>query len=178
MKKTSWKLLNRKEIYKSKFIEVFDDTVELPDKTIFDHYSVVKKPDVVVVVATANNKIIMIDEYKYAANAIMRVLPAGHLKTNESPIEAAKRELLEETGYSGDEFKYLGILREYPSKDLHKVHVILAKNVRKTSDKNLDIGESNKIVMVTVESIKREIRRCRIQSSGTIAALSISGLLF
>lgn len=178
MKKTSWKLLNRKVIYQSKFLEIFDDTVELPDKTIFDHYSVIKKPDIVIIIATIDEKIIMVDEYKYAADAVMKVLPAGHLKTGEIPTDAARRELLEETGYSGNDFKHLGVLREYPTKDLHRVHVVLANNVRKLSRKSLEQGENNKIVFVTIEAIKRKIKKNQIQSSSTLAALSISGLLF
>jgi ADP-ribose pyrophosphatase YjhB (NUDIX family) len=178
MKKTSWKLLNREIIHQSKFLEIFDDTVELPDKTIFDHYSVIKKPDIVIVVATTDNKIIMIDEYKYAANAVMRVLPAGHLKLGERPIAAAKRELLEETGYSGDDFKHLGVLREYPTKDLHQIHVVLANNMTKQSSKKLHQGEGNKLEIKTIESIKSEIIKGKIQSSSTLGALSISGLLF
>lgn len=178
MIKSSWKLLNREIVYHSKFLDVFDDTVELPDKTIFDHYSVIKKPDIVIIVATTDTKIIMIDEYKYAANAIMRALPAGHLKSDEKPIDAAKRELLEETGYSGDDFKYLGTLREYPTKDLHQIHVVLANNTIKQSSKKLDQGESNKLAIKTMESIKSEIKKGKIQSSSTLGALCISGLLF
>lgn len=178
MKNTHWKLIDRKSVYKSKFVEVYEDEVQLPDNAVIKDYTVIKKPDIVIVIATVGDKVLMIHEYKYAADAVMKALPAGHLKKDEEPTEAARRELLEETGYSGDDFAYLGILREYASKDLHQVHVVLAKDVQKVSEKNLDPGEENTLSLTTIEAVKREIIDGQIQSSSAIAALAMSGLLF
>src|SRR5215471_15139648 len=120
-----WQRLDRKTVYDSKFLKIYEDKVRLANGTKIDDYTVVEKPNVVMVVATdTNGDIIVLREYKYAADETMLTLPAGHKKNDEEPIAAARRELLEETGFGGGTFEVVGILRDYPTKDLHTVHVV------------------------------------------------------
>ncbi|MCR4326124.1 MAG: NUDIX hydrolase [Candidatus Roizmanbacteria bacterium] len=101
-----WKLIKRNKSYSSKFVNVYEDTVQLPSGKIIENYTVVEKPSIVMIVATdAHNNLLILKEYKYAANEVLLTLPAGHLKEKEDPVEAAKRELFEETGFRGDQFE-------------------------------------------------------------------------
>ncbi|MEK7077314.1 MAG: NUDIX hydrolase, partial [Patescibacteria group bacterium] len=149
--KTSWKRLGRKTIYDAPFLKVYEDKVQLPNGTIIEDYSLTKKPDIVIIVATdKDNKLIVGSEYKYAADKKLLNTPAGGLNIGESPIEAAKRELLEETGYGNGKFTLISELYNYPTKDLHKFYVVRAENLEVVSRLQLEETESFSISLVSL----------------------------
>lgn len=174
-----WQRLDRKTVYSSKFLKVYEDRVQLGDGKVIDHYTVVEKPSIVMVVATdVDNKLIILSEYKYAANDTFLTLPAGHKKHDESPIDTAKRELLEETGYGDGTFEEAAILRDYPTKDLHKVYVVRATGLSRVSNNDHEETEIITHDLVSVEKLQQQIKNQKWQSSSAIAALSVSGILF
>lgn len=174
-----WQRLDRKTVYDSKFLKVYEDTVRLPNGGMIDDYTVVEKPSVVMVVATdPNGDVVVLREYKYAADQTMLVLPAGHKKDDESPVDAARRELLEETGYTSDDFEEVGVLRDYPTKDLHHVYVVRAKGVMPQAQTQHEDTESITFELVTVERLKEQIKSNEWKSSSALAALTLSGVLF
>lgn len=173
-----WKLLNRKKVYGSKFLNVYEDKIELPNGSVIDDYTVIEKPSVVMIVATdEKDNIIILDEYKYAVGETLLTLPAGHLDKNELPVEAAKRELLEETGFSGGSFENLGILYDYPTKDIHKVYVIRAKNVIQTHKTQHEDTENINLRLISIEELKDQIKNREWKTSTALAAITISEIL-
>lgn len=178
-KDASWELLERKKVYNSKFLSVYEDRVKLPRGEILDNYTVVRKPNIVIVVATdQDNNIITLREYKHAQDKILRVLPAGQMRDGESAVETAKRELLEETGYGGGSFKELGVIYDYPTKDLHKVYIVRAEKVREKSKVRHENSESININVIAVHKLRKEIKNGDWQVASAIASLVISGILF
>ena len=178
-KNKNWKLLKRKKVYGSKFVNVYEDKIELTNGSIIDDYTVIEKPSVVIVVATdKNNHIIVLREYKYAAGETLLSLPAGHKKKDEQPIDAARRELLEETGFGGNDFEELGMLYDYPTKDLHKVYVIRAKNVVKKGDVEHEETEMISYQSLTVDELKNQIKNKEWKGSSALASITFSGILF
>lgn len=178
-KNIGWKLIERKKVFSSKFVNVYEDKVELPDKSIIDDFTVIEKPDIVMIVATdSNNEVVILNEYKHASGKTLLTLPAGHKRKNEQPTDAAKRELFEETGFTGKDFEELGIIYDYPSKDLHKVYVVRAKNV---SWKNNTKHEETEIInyqLIKPNNLKKQIEDKKWKTSSAIAALTLSGILF
>ena len=74
----SWKLIERKTVYDTKFMSLHEDVIELPNGKTIDDYSVVEFHDVVIIVATdENGNLVTMREYKYAVDETMTVLPAG-----------------------------------------------------------------------------------------------------
>ncbi len=174
----TWKLLNRTKVYSSRFVNVYEDKVELPNGKILDDFTVVEKPSIVMIVATdQDNNVLILNEYKHGAGAILKTLPAGHKKATESPIEAAKREITEETGYTGGDFEDLGILFDYPSKDIHKVYVVRAKDIVLTTAPQHEDTETISFEVVSAKELKQQILDRHWQASSAIAALAISGIL-
>ena len=139
----AWRRLSRRVIYKTPYVEVFEDTVEVEPGKIVDDYSVVTFKDGIVIVATdEQGRVIVIDEYKYGANQVMRSIPCGSIEQGEDPLEAALRELEEETGYTSTEAEYVGAVREYSSKLTHVDHIVRVKNAKKTKEPRLEITET------------------------------------
>lgn len=174
-----WKLISRKKVYDSKFLKVYEDAVELPNGNIIDDYTVVEKPSIVMVVATtSDDKVVVLQEYKYAAGKQLLTLPAGHIKASEKPVDAAKRELLEETGFTAKSFEEVGILHDYPTKDLHLVHVVRARNITAAGNEKHEETESITWHLLQSKDIKRQITSGQWQASSAVAALTCSGVLF
>ncbi|MBI5045227.1 MAG: NUDIX hydrolase [Candidatus Levybacteria bacterium] len=175
----SWKRIGRKTSYSSPFVTVFEDEIELPNGKTIPDYTVVQKPDFVMIVATDKaNNVLLIHEYKYAVNETLLTLPAGHIEKNEDPASTAKRELLEETGYTATAYDYLGALYDYPSKDSHQAHIVRARDIQKTKDQTLEDTESIESQFMTVLEIKQKILQGEIKASAVIASLAKAGLLF
>lgn len=172
------KRLKRSIIHKSPYLVVYKDSVRLPGGETGE-YLLTQKSDIVVIVATTRHgEVIMLDEYKYAARGIMRVLPAGHIKGKESAVKTAKRELFEETGYGKGDFQYVGTLRESPVQDLHRVAIVRAKNVIKIGEPNHEVTEDIIIKCMRINEVKKAIKNGDIISCSTIGALCASGLLW
>ena len=176
MKKSfQWKRLDRRIIYQSKFVTLFEDTVKLPSGIIFDDYTVIKKPDAVVVVATDYDSNVLIQkEYRYPFNKIMNNLPSGHIDGIETPLEAAKRELKEERGYTGGEFKLIGKVYEFPTKDCHTIYVVRATNVEKTLEPILDETENIEGSLISIPELKKQVKANLWETAEILAALTLS----
>jgi ADP-ribose pyrophosphatase len=154
----SWKKQSRKKIYSSKNLTLYEDKVKLPDGAVID-YTVVKKNSIVIIIALNNlNQIATIKEYKYAIDKHVNTFPAGGIRNGEDVIDNAKRELLEETGCQSTEWVLLGELVEYPSKDMHRVFVALAKNTIPVKKTHLEQTELiSQVQWKSVKQLKNEI---------------------
>jgi ADP-ribose pyrophosphatase len=96
------KTINSKELFRGLFMQVMHDTVELPDGKIASREYIKHNGAVAIIAITDDNHIVIERQYRHPVGQIMLELPAGKLDKGEenNPIEAAKRELLEETGYT------------------------------------------------------------------------------
>lgn len=171
---TGWKQLARKTVYDTKFLKLYEDTVQLPSGQILDDYSLVKLPDGVIVVATdESNNLLLFKEYKYAIDSEVMTFPAGGIEDDEMPIEAATRELLEETGYISDEMELLSTIYDYPSKIQHVDYIIRAKNARKAGDVNHEATESiDNVQLVPVIELSEYWKRGSFKATYMISALA------
>ncbi len=137
-----WEKNKREKLVDSKFLEVYKDTLINKKNGAILEYFLTKKNDVVIIVPTTKEgELIYITQFVYAIEKKINCLPAGHIEKGESPIGTAKRELLEETGYIGESYEYITKIHEYPTQDIHSVHIIHAKNVTKIDKQKLEEAE-------------------------------------
>lgn len=176
--KKKWELHDRVLVFDSRFVKVYEDSVILPNGKNLTDYTVVEKPDIVIIVATTTSgDVIVLDEYKHGAQKVMPCLPAGHKPKDESAIAAAQRELTEETGYAGGTWEEIGILYDYPSKDIHHVYVVRAKEVTSHSTTMLEETESSTWRLVSKPDLSQEIKEKKWQTSSSLAAILLAELL-
>ena len=137
-----WKILESKEIYSSHFITLKEEKLERPDGKIVTPYYAIERPDVVYVIAlTKNIEIVLVYQYKNGIKDLVLELPAGFVDKGESPKEAAERELLEETGYSGKDFTKIGGFNSGAGLSRNTNYFYVVKDVEKISEQNLDENE-------------------------------------
>ena len=94
------------------------------------HY-VIQSPDFVIIVAvTRQDRILMVRQFRPAVGAVTLELPAGHVDPGEMPEQAARRELLEETGYEAESFKLLGALSPSVARFTNRMWCFFAANAK------------------------------------------------
>ena len=171
-----WKQLKRRTILSTPCIDVWEDTIELPNGHIIDDYSVVNLGDGVIVVATdEQNNLITFREYKYAANEALLGFPGGGVEEGESPIAAAARELREEARYETTEIEYIAPLHVYPSKIVHTNHVVRAYNVRRIAEPKHELTESiSEVELIHLDDIARLQEQGEFNATYLLAALALT----
>lgn len=176
MAQERWKVLRSKQIVTSPHFTLRADTIELPNGTIIDDYTVWQVPDGVVVVAiTKDGSVIFTRQYRHGTGEVLLQLPGGSYdKQTEDPKKAAARELLEETGYTANKLIYLGEISMYPSKMTKKVCVYLAKDVEHTGATQFDITEDIEIISYPLTNGVRLIEQGKITDAETIAAIFLT----
>ncbi|HLI46540.1 MAG TPA: NUDIX hydrolase [Geobacterales bacterium] len=164
-----WVKLESKLVYKSEYFSVFSDMIEIPNgsKLTYEWFS---SPDFCIIVPLFKDRFVMIENYRYPADRYSLEFPAGHLEEGEDIFQAAKRELLEETGYEAKQFKYLGWYY-VSSRSLQKGHVFIAKELTKTKT-NREPSELQRIKIVSERYILSALRTNRITHAATIIAFA------
>lgn len=128
---------------------------------------------------TANGEVILTVETRVFTRKTVGIgVPAGYIENNEEPIEAAKRELLEETGYAAEEMIYLGGFYQDMGVSSAYNHSFLAKNVRKVGEQSLDEGEFVKHFMCTFDEALELIDMGYIEGCNAIITLKRAEKIF
>lgn len=174
-----WKLLNSQLVFDNPWCQVRRDAVVLPNGKVIDDFFVNVRPDIALVMAvTRQREIVFVRQYRHGVNEILLELPAGTFyPQTEDSLEAATRELEEETGYIASELQQLATLYDNPSKDTNKIHLFLAQNAHPSGKQQLDITEELEIILVPIEAVFAKIANGEIAVCGTVTALFL-GLNF
>jgi len=166
-----WKILKSDMVVDEKWYKLRRDEVELPNGLVMDDYYVSVRPNVVLVFPlTADNHVIFVRQYKHAAGNIFIELPGGVIDEHEAePLEAARRELLEETGYTCEHLEPLLEVIDNPTKDTNKIYYFLARDARQIAGQDLDVSESIEVLKVPLQEVESMVLSGKINVSGSIA---------
>lgn len=132
------KFIKKELLYSGNFLSVLRETYKLPNKKIVKKEKVIKndgKNSVIVIAITKDKKYIITFQNRIKDTTIAE-FPAGYIENNEEPIEAAKRELLEETGYITDDLFIVDEAYTSPGIDNSITYIVIANNCSKTNKKS------------------------------------------
>lgn len=176
-----WETVLRKTILKhSKFLTVESHTIKLPDgQTISDWAWLIIPSAAIVLAMTEDNKFLCFRQTKYAIEGTSLAPVGGMLEANEKPIDAAKRELLEEMGYASSDWVNLGSHILDPNRGIATMHLFLALNAKRVSEPNSDDLEDQELLFLTRNEIENALKagEFKILSWSAVVAMSLNYLI-
>lgn len=168
------KKISSETIYKGKIIDVYKDKVLCPNghESYREYISHCKAS--CVIAELDNGNFLMEKQYRYPYDEVINEFPAGKCDKGEDPLETAKRELLEETGYQANKIVYLGEI--YPSCAYtdEVIYCYYATNLIK-QEQHLDENEFVEVFEVSLGEIKEMMNKGELKDAKSIACI---GFLF
>lgn len=150
------------------------DHIRLPGGKIINDYYRIEAPDYVIVHARGRDgRILMERHYKQCLGRVILTSPAGGIDPGETPLKAAKRELLEETGYAAGQWKYGGAFNIDGTRGICKAHIFLAENLSIMADPRLDDMENHEIVFLSMDEITSAFQNMDIVLMPDLATLAM-----
>jgi ADP-ribose pyrophosphatase len=142
----TFRVLKRKTIYKGKVLQLTVDRIIEPGNLRVIRELVRHSGSVVVLPHLPDGKVVLVRQFRYAARKALWELVAGSLKPGETPAQAARRELLEETGYRARSFKLLFSFYPSPGFLNERMHLVEARGLkhfaaRPEADERIRVGK-------------------------------------
>ncbi len=148
------------------------DTVENPRTGGRMRCLVLETRDWVNVVArTTTGRFLVVRQYRFGVAHVTTEIPGGVIDPGETPLEAARRELREETGHEADSWVNLGSTEPNPAFHDNRCHHFLAEGVRSVGEQDLDPGEDIVCGELTEEELIEAVRSGEIDHSLVLSAL-------
>jgi ADP-ribose pyrophosphatase len=171
----SWERLRSERLFETPYFVLRSDRLRLPDGAVKDPYYVIERPDAAIIFPlTREGEVVLVRQYRPPLERMELGLPAGLVEEGEKPEAAARRELLEETGYSGGEWEPLGSLASSPSLKDNWAYLFLTRGVEEISAPDPDEHELVETLKVPVEDLLGLVRTGQIVSSSGVAAIMLA----
>jgi ADP-ribose pyrophosphatase len=171
-----WITRSREQLYDARpWLTLYGDEVILPDGKVVPGFYSIDMPDHAIIVAlTAENLVVVERNYKHGPRQVCVNLPAGYLEPDEDPLEAARRELLEETGYVADQWSFLGAFAEDGNRGCGRAHIYLATGAQRVAAPDSGDLEEMVIDLMTLPELFEATRRGETPVLGIVAALGLA----
>lgn len=171
---TKWRLLNSDTVLATPWLSVYKNKYELAEKKVIDDYYVVKRSNFVLTIAVKDEKLVFVKQYRPATDQFYIALPAGYLAHNELPEIAAKRELLEETGYTTGSCRLIGELHPLPGYIQSTAYVVLCEKISKSDSATIDSLEISEVIEVSWAEAVEMIIQGKINEMQAVAAILLA----
>lgn len=174
-----WDVLSSKASGNYKVFSVRTDRARSPRTGREHDFYVLDSPDWVNVIAlTPAQEVLMVRQYRHGIREVTLELPGGLVEPGKTPLEAARRELLEETGYRAGEWKLLGSGYPQPAILSNRCFAYLANGVEKAGELEQEETEDIEVVRVPLTQIPELIRQGEICHALVVAAFYRLEILF
>lgn len=157
-------------VYEGGFMQVRKDNVRLPDGKVSSREYIVHPGAVAVLALLDNGKLVMERQFRYAPQREFIELPAGKIDHGEDILLTAQRELLEETGYTADDWLHLATTWPCIGYADERIEYFLARRLTHQG-RNLDDGEFLEVFELPLQEAIEWIQLGKINDSKTIVGL-------
>ena len=125
---------------KTVFATPWFQLIESPSGEKYPNYSI-QAPDFVTILAVTEKKeILLVRQFRHAVQRMTLEIPAGHIEIGETPEQAARKELVEETGYIAENFELLACVPYSPARFTNQLWCYFASDARRAPDVELETG--------------------------------------
>ena len=169
-----WKILGTHYLYKRNGLAMRLDQCETTNGNVFEPYIIECGDWVNVLALTKNQEVVLVKQYRHGVKQVLLEIPAGVMDENDkSPLQTAKRELLEETGYTSEGFIEVGKVYPNPATHTNITYSFLALDVEKVGQQDLDETEEIEVSLMPFDEF------IALAKAGDLPqALHISALFF
>lgn len=167
-----FKRIERTLVHNGKIIDYYQDTVQVPNGNVVKWDFIGHKGAAAIVAVREDGKLLMVRQWRNALDRYTLEIPAGGLNGADEPTEAAaRRELLEETGYLAEKVEFL--LRIYTTVAFcnEKIDIYLAKDLKRRKSQHLDEDEFIDVKACELEELVQMIYDGTIEDSKTVSAI-------
>ncbi|MEO1023226.1 MAG: NUDIX hydrolase [Bacteroidota bacterium] len=169
----SWKTTQEHREYTTNIFTVLKRDMELRSEKHTASFSILEAPDWInVIPLTPSGEIVLVEQYRYGIEEPTLELPGGVVDPGETPFETSKRELLEETGYAGTEWEYLGKVSSNPAMQTNYTHTYLVQNCVEVSEQQLDGNERINVHVLPMAEFLERVGSGEIHHSLVVAAVA------
>jgi ADP-ribose pyrophosphatase len=165
-----WKTVETKNIYSNKYIELYEDVMEINGKKK-TYTRGIRRDYSTVVPFISSDKILIIKSFRHFVNSIQIEVPSGYIEDNETPETAAIRELREETGYRPGRIINIGTYTLDYSMFQQVGNLFVAYDLVKEGEQELGLMELIEPTIMTVSEIRTLLQECKILNSSSIVAI-------
>jgi 8-oxo-dGTP pyrophosphatase MutT (NUDIX family) len=164
--KMNWKVLESEYLHNEPWLTIRKDKCEMPNGNVVPAFYVNEYPEWVNAFAlTKEGEVVMVKQYRHGVQEVGIELPGGVAEEGETPEEAVRREMKEETGYEFEEFDYLGKISANPSTTNNFMHMFLARGGEKVAEQKLDDTEEVEVHILSIDEVKELVRQNKIVQS-------------
>ncbi len=163
--------ISSERVFKGVLLDVRKDRVLLPNgqESIREY---IAHPGAVVILAfLPNGNLLFERQFRYPLRRVFLELPAGKIDPGEAIIDTARRELLEETGYTASDWEYLGVMHPCIGYSDERIEIFEARGLHLAGEKQLDHNEFLDVLEVSPEEARQAVWEGRITDAKTITAL-------
>lgn len=169
-----WRVEASEQVVRDKWLDLRSDHCVMPDGTVVAPYYVLDYLDWANVVAlTPEDELVMIRQYRHGIGRSILEIPCGRLDSKDDiPLKAARRELLEETGYACDDLRQTGTMWANASSHTNCGHTFVGTSARRVAEQQLDASEQIEVVLMPLAEVFAAL------DSGEVFPTSMHATLF
>jgi len=171
-----WKQLSAKVVHKNPWYTVRHDRVTTPEQTEGEYFVVDTPPCVVIIALDKQRRVTLVRVHRYATDRMSLEVPGGSVDTGENPLQAAKRELWEETGLSAKKWKKLGTIQSANGLLSEVTHIFLATGLTQTGKNKQEADGITEMKILPLSKTSDMILKGAITDSQAISALTLASL--
>ena len=167
------KINNRNTLHQGRVYNLVTENATLDNRVTTD-VEFIQHPGAAAIIPMIDPaRVIMLKQYRHALRKYIWEIPAGTLDPRESVINCAKRELIEETGFSADQWHILGEITPVPGYSDERIHIFLATDLQ-SAERHLDEDEIIQVHEVACQEALEMLKRGDIQDAKSIAGLFLA----
>lgn len=161
-----WDILSSHYIFRRPWLTVRCDSLRLPTGAIEPEHYILEYPDWVNVIAiTEDGQFVMVRQYRHGLQSTETELCAGVAEQGETPLDAAKRELIEETGYTSENWEEFMTISANPATHNDLTHCFIAHEAKLTTSPKLDETEFLETLLLSRDELLELMRTDKIKQS-------------
>lgn len=170
-----WRVLSSDYRIETPYLRLRADQVELPSGHVVDDYFVRESRGFCVVFAlTADERVVLVRQYKHGIRQVVLELPAGGIDPGETPQACVRRELAEETGYAAASFEHVRTFITDPTNSDSYFHLFLARGAALSGAQELDLTEEIDVLLAPLGEVRAMALDGRIASGSQVAAVLVA----